>query len=397
MKHALICWKNLPYKRKTLIVRHAESPFSSGVAWGDCLVVIGEDDIVSDEYGQVLMTEIVRQKRSFSGVGMSVQTLPVLDDGDIVRYDEASCRLEVVFEVNSKTNSLYVTNACNSRCQFCPQPSTSDDGSLYDAAMDVIRLVDNAGEQVNVTGGEPTLSRSRMLSLLEYAANKWKAPVTSLIFYRFSLKQHPASFDAGCADDYGLRLSPVEEIFKVRSADSISFGIPLYADSAVVHDSIVGVSGAYSQTIKGLYNLACMRAEIEVRFVVSRLSYKRLPRLVEFVGRNLPFINRIAVMGIEPTGYCRERWTDFWIDPEDSAEELSTAAAVADNYNITLFLYNMQLCCLPSALRKIACLSISEWKRVYVSKCDACPMRNSCGGFFASQDEMQFLPRRFHA
>lgn len=381
MKHALICWKNLPYKRKTLIVRHAESPVSSGVAWGDCLVVIGEDDIVSDEYGQVLMTEIVRQKRSFSGVGMSVQTLPVLDDGDIVRYDEASCRLEVVFEVNSKTNSLYVTNACNSRCQFCPQPSTSDDGSLYDAAMDVIRLVDNAGEQVNVTGGEPTLSRSRMLSLLEYAANKWKDTKLCLLTNGRALTDSLY----------------VEEIFKVRSADSISFGIPLYADSAVVHDSIVGVSGAYSQTIKGLYNLACMRAEIEVRFVVSRLSYKRLPRLVEFVGRNLPFINRIAVMGIEPTGYCRERWTDFWIDPEDSAEELSTAAAVADNYNITLFLYNMQLCCLPSALRKIACLSISEWKRVYVSKCDACPMRNSCGGFFASQDEMQFLPRRFHA
>lgn len=381
MKHAVICWKNLPYKRKTLIVRHAESSFSSGVSWGDCLVVIGEDDIVSDEYGQVLMTEKVRQKRSFSGVGISVENLPVLDDGDIVRYDEASCRLEVVFEVNSNTNSLYVTNACNSRCQFCPQPSTSDDGSLYDAAMDVIRLVNKAGEQVNVTGGEPTLSRSRMLSLLEYAANKWKDTKLCLLTNGRALKDSLY----------------VEEIFKVRSADSINFGIPLYADSAVVHDSIVGVSGAYSQTIKGLYNLACMRAEIEVRFVVSRLSYKRLPRLVEFVGRNLPFINRIAVMGIEPTGYCRERWTDFWIDPEDSAEELSTAAAIADNYNITLFLYNMQLCCLPSALRKIACVSISEWKRVYISKCDACPMRNSCGGFFASQDEMQFLPRRFHA
>ena len=381
MKHALVRWENLPYVRRTFVVRHARSQVPLGMDWNDALVVVGEDDVVCSEYCHVMMTEKVRQKRQFFGVGISVEDLPSLDDGDVVCYEQRSGSLEVVFEVNSKTNSLYVTNACNSRCQFCPQPSTSDDGSLYDAAMDVIRLVGNAGDVVNVTGGEPTLSRARMLSLLEYAANKWSATKLCVLTNGRALK------------DY----SYVEEIFNVRSVENISFGIPLYADSAVVHDAVVGVNGAFSQTIRGLYNLAHKKAEIEVRFVVSRLSYKRLPSLIGFIGRNLPFINRIAVMGLEPTGYCRERWLDFWIDPEDATRELIAAASMADNYNISLWLYNMQLCCLPTTLRNIACVSISEWKRVYVSECDACPMRRSCGGFFASQNEKRFRPRRFNA
>lgn len=381
MKNAIIRWENLPFKSKVLVVRHARAQIPSDVNWGDCLVVISEDDVIHSEYCYVLMTERVRQRRLFSGVGISVEDLPALDDGDIVRYEENSGRLEVVFEVHSKTNSLYVTNACNSRCQFCPQPSTRDDGSLYDAAMDVIRLVDNAGDLVNVTGGEPTLSRSRFVSLLDYAANKWADVKLCVLTNGRALKSR----------------SYVEEIFTARSTETISFGIPLYADSAVVHDGIVGVKGAFSETITGLYNLACKKAEIEVRFVVSRLNYKRLPKLVEYIGRNLPFVSRIAVMGLEPTGYCREKWEDFWIDPEDACELLVAAASTADNYNLTLLLYNMQLCCLPNFLRDIACVSISEWKRVYVQECGACAMRESCGGFFASQNERKFLPRRFTA
>ena len=381
MKHALIRWKNLQYDRKVFVVRHARFQIPSDVSWEDSLVVIGEDDLIHSEYRHVLMTERVRQKRLFSGTGISVEDLPSLDDGDIVSYEKRSDRLEIVFEIKSKTNSLYVTNACNSHCQFCPQPSTCDDGSLYDAAMDVIRLVANAGDVVNVTGGEPTLLRSRMLSLLEHAAKKW--PTTKLCVLTNGRLFKDSSY--------------VEDIFKFRSSETISFGIPLYADSAVVHDAVVGVAGAYSQTINGLYNLACRKAEIEVRFVVSKLSYKRLPKLVEFIGRNLPFINRIAVMGLEPTGYCRERWMDFWIDPEETAEELVAAASIANNYNITLWLYNMQLCCLPTTLHNIACVSISEWKRVYANECNACSMRKSCGGFFASQNEKKFLPRRFNA
>ena len=379
MTNAQTCWGNLPYDRKVFVVQHFKNSCLSDSDRKDHLVILGEDDDIKDVDGFFLMTERVRDKRKFVGNGIAVVELPCLDDGDVVCYDRKDKRIEIVFQSRSTTNSLYVTNACNSHCQFCPQPSTADGGELYDIGMEIVRLVDRAGTVVNVSGGEPTLLRDRFIKLLSFAANRW--PTTKLFVLTNGRTLKDRSY--------------VEEIFATRKQESIGFGIPLYADSASVHDNVVGIHGAFGETIRGLLNLALHRAEIEIRFVVSKLNYTRLPNLVEFIGRNIPFVTRLAVMGLEPMGYCREKWEEFWIDPADCMNILIEASEKAANYNLTMLLYNMQLCCLPKSLHSVACASISEWKRVFIRECDSCRMRCDCGGFFASQNEKRYLPRRF--
>ena len=380
MTNALICWANVPFDRKILTVRHFIPHDSTELNRDNSLVILGEDDTFENINGcNYLMTERIREKRKFSGNGISVVELPCLDDGDIVLYNGKRKKLEIIFQTRSETNTLYVTNACNSQCQFCPQPSTPDDGSMYDDCMEIIRLVDDAGAVVNVSGGEPTLSREKFIRLLSYATEKW--PTTKLfVLTNGRLLKDP---------------SYVKDIFTIHKCETLGFGIPLYSDSSLVHDTVVGCNGAFGQTIRGLFNLALNHAEIEIRFVISKLNYKRLPKLIEFIGHNIPFITRIAVMGLEPMGYCRVNWDKFWIDPEDYVETLVEASNTAANYNVSMFLYNMQLCCLPKELHNLAFASISEWKRVYIHECNACPMRCNCGGFFASQNDIKFLPRKF--
>ena len=379
MTNVAIRWDNVPFDRKIFSVRHFKVNDSAKLNSDDSLIILGESDTIENVNGYYLMTERTRAKRRFSGRGISVMEFPCLDDGDIILYDGKEKTLEIIFQTQSETNTLYVTNACNSRCQFCPQPASQDDGLMYDVCMEVIRLVSNAGAVVNVSGGEPTLSHKRFISLLSSSACKWPATKLFVLTNGRLLKDR----------------SYVEEIFSARRRETIGFGIPLYSDSSLVHDAIVGINGAFGQTIQGLFNLALKHAEVEIRFVVSKLNYKRLPKLVEFIGRNIPFVTRMAVMGIEPMGYCRSNWDKFWIDPEDCVETLIEASRISANYNLTMFLYNMQLCCLPKELHHLSCASISEWKRVYIYECNACPMRCACGGFFASQNEMRFLPRKF--
>lgn len=367
---------NLPFQRKLFVVAHEGSDI--GRDRDDVLVIPDKWGMMTEPNARFLMTERRWQEVKYNGEGVAVKDIPHLDDGDVVLFSSEGRRLEVLFQSRSATNSLYVTNACNSRCQFCPQPSTLDDGQLYDDANVIVDLVDTAGDCVNVTGGEPTLRRDRFVGLLGHAAEKW--PLTKL----FILTNGRL-----LADD-----SYVDEIYSARGEARIGFGVPLYSDAASVHDDVVGVSGAFGQTVRGLYNLSRHRAEIEIRIVVSKLTYRRLPDLIAFIGRNIPFVTRIAVMGLEPMGYCRERWLDFWIDPEDCAEYLQRASDAADNYGLTMLLYNFQLCCLPVKLRHLACSTISEWKRTYLPKCWSCSMRYDCGGFFASQDEPKFLPRK---
>lgn len=379
MTSVLITWANMPCERKAYKVFHDSVPEGALVSTDDCLVIPNRWSECPPKATLCLLTEAERASWGYGGFGLAVAELPKLDDGDIVLYEKSHNRLEVVYQAESRTNSLYVTNACNSRCQFCPQPSTVDDGRHYDDAERIIGISPDPSGVINVTGGEPTLDRTRFVGLLSRMAEAWPETKPFVL-------TNGRNFADG---DF------VSEVFAARQGLPIGFGIPLYADSAVVHDSVVGIKGAYGQTIRGLYNLAVHKAEIEIRFVVSRLSYRRLPNLIEFVGKSIPFVTRVAVMGLEPMGHCRAHWADFWVDPEDCSASLEAAADRADNYGINMLLYNFQLCCLTPPLRALACSTISEWKRVYKPQCLECPMRTECGGFFASQNSSAFLPRRF--
>ena len=377
MTSTLIVKRNLPFDSKVFVVVHGKA--RAGQFPGDRLVIPTEDDVEGLQEGYCLLTEEQWTRLDFKGAGVAVRELPPLDDGDVVLYEASHNRLEVVFQVNSGTNALYVTNECNSRCQLCPQPSSSDGGRQYELAKSIVDLVPNGGECVNVTGGEPTIRRDMFLSLVEHATGKW--PETKLFF----LTNGRNLADASLAND----------IYRIRGTHPVGFAIPLYSDAASVHDCVVGVKGAFGQTVRGLYNLAAHHAEIELRFVLSKLTYERLPNLIDYVGRNLPFVTRVAVMGIEPMGYCRAHWNDFWVDPEDCASQLSLATEKADNYSLNLVFYNFQNCCVPAIVRPRVCSAISEWKRVYLDRCLTCPMKSGCGGFFSSQNDSVYRPRRF--
>lgn len=85
--------------------------------------------------------------------------------------------------------------------------------------------------------------------------------------------------------------------------DHILLGIPLHSDYAGDHDAITQVKGSFDETLLGLYNLARYGFGIELRVVITRMNYRRLPNLPNFVYRNLPFVEFVSLMGLEYTGY----------------------------------------------------------------------------------------------
>lgn len=70
-----------------------------------------------------------------------------------------------LYEINSTSNAIMVTQACNCNCLFCSQPAGSDD-NLYDLNMKMIPLMNRRTRSLAFTGGEPTLFRSGFISLL---------------------------------------------------------------------------------------------------------------------------------------------------------------------------------------------------------------------------------------
>jgi His-Xaa-Ser system radical SAM maturase HxsC len=292
----------------------------------------------------------------------------VIQAGDVVRLRPGGSLVSVVYRRGSKANVLFVTERCNSRCLMCSQPPKDDDDSWRLAELHrTIALADPDEAQLAVTGGEPTLLGSELGSLLRAAANA--LPQTRL----HVLTNGRAFEDEALAED----------LVSAGGAQT-TWAVPLYGDVAPVHDEIVDASGAFEETMRGLYQLAILGARVEIRVVLHALSVPRLPQLASFIYRRLPFVEHVTFMGLEPMGFAKANRARLWIDPADYADTLGQAVHHLAVRGMNVSIYNLSLCVLPRDLWRFARASISDWKNRAAPECEDCVVRERCCGFFAS-------------
>jgi His-Xaa-Ser system radical SAM maturase HxsC len=331
----------------------------------DHVLLLNEDEHADDTAG----FEAVLTKGGSLGQTIALPAdLSYLAEGDIIRLDRRAGHIRSLFRTASPNNGLLVTERCNSKCVMCSQPPRDvQDGHLVDELRKVIRLMPPDTASLGFTGGEITLLHDGFISLLEdtrsFLPNTRVDVLTNarlLAYLRYA-----------------------EKIASVKHPDLI-LCVPLYSDIDSLHDFVVQAHGAYDQTLRGIMNLARVGVRIEIRVVLHRYTAPGLPKLAEFVAMNLPFVNHVALMGLEMTGFTKANLEALWIDPLNYQSELVEAIERLDAARIRTSIYNHQLCLLPESLRHFARRSISDWKNTYMPECDGCRLRAECGGFFAS-------------
>lgn len=291
-----------------------------------------------------------------------------LDRGDLVSFAPEQKKIRVLYRRASMQNYFLTTERCNHYCLMCSQPPKDiDDGWLADEILEAIPLIDPATEELGFTGGEPTLLGNRFIEILQSC--KRHLPNTVLHVLSNGRTFAEPSFARKWAD--------------VAHPD-LMVGIPIYSDVASLHDYVVQADGAFDETIRGILNLKRLRQQVEVRVVLHKQTYGRLPELAEFIARNLLFVDHVALMGLEITGFTRANLDSLWIDPIDYQEQLQEAVRILDRYRMRVSIYNHQLCLLKPELWKFAVKAISDWKNEYFEECKDCEVREECGGFFHS-------------
>ncbi|MFC3941351.1 His-Xaa-Ser system radical SAM maturase HxsC [Pseudomonas gingeri NCPPB 3146 = LMG 5327] len=297
--------------------------------------------------------------------------MQVVQPGDVISVGPESSMVRVLYRRDSNSNLLFMTDRCNSLCLMCSQPPKDiDDRWHIDENLKLIDLIDPGVEQLGISGGEPTLYRDGLLAIIAHA--KAVLPEKSLhILSNGRLLRDP---------------SWIEDLKQVGH-NQLTWGVPLYADNAAEHDHIVQAPGAFSETMAGLYNLQRAGQQIEIRVVLSKLTATRLPELAHFLFRNLPFVNHVALMGIENTGLAKKNYETLWIDPADYQEQLKLAAWFLDIRGLAVSIYNLPLCVLDPGLRSFYRQSISDWKNLFIDACQGCAATKSCAGFFKSHSE----------
>jgi len=293
--------------------------------------------------------------------------LAYLLDGDVVRITPAG-HIKVIYRKSANINFLLVTERCNSFCIMCSQPPRDvDDSYLVEDYMQAIPLFDRATREIVITGGEPTLLGERFFDLCR--ALKAYLPATAI---------HVLTNGRGFSKE-SLARSAAE-----LSHPDLMYGIPLYADVSSMHDFVVQADGAFDETLRGILNLKRHGQRVELRVVIHRYTAAHLSRLAGFIVKNLQFVDHVALMGLEPTGFAKSNYDDLWVDPTDYGGQLAESVSVLSRAGIRTSIYNHQLCVTPALARKFAVRSISDWKREYLPVCNSCSLRSDCGGFFSS-------------
>jgi His-Xaa-Ser system radical SAM maturase HxsC len=290
-----------------------------------------------------------------------------LRDGDIVALEGSTGLVRSLYRPYEQHHHLFVTERCNSNCLMCSQPPKDRDDieALTARNLELIDLITPHPPYLTITGGEPTLLGDNLFTLISQL--KLSMPETEL-----HMLTNGRTF---AWPEYARRFAELEH-------PNISVGIPLYSDSAGDHDYVVQAMGAFDQTVAGLHQAARNGIRVEVRVVLHKLTIPRLKKLVDYIYRNLTFVEHVALMGLEYTGYTPRNIETLWIDPYDYQDVLEDAVEYLAVRNMTVSIYNHQLCVLKPSLWRYAKKSISDWKTLYLPECEKCSALPACGGLF---------------
>jgi His-Xaa-Ser system radical SAM maturase HxsC len=301
-----------------------------------------------------------------------VMTLPkvysYLADGDILGFQAASCRFRTLYRRSSAHNSFLVTERCNHYCLMCSQPPRDiDDDWILKEIKSALPLMDPQTKSFAFTGGEPLLNWRGFIELLEdcrdilpntavHVLTNGRAFANSEVVLTWASVQHPR----------------------------LMAGIPIYAAVDHIHDYVVQAPGAFDETVLGVLKLKDKGQRVEIRVVLHAITAPRIIETCRWLARNLPFVDHVALMGLENTGFALANSELLWIDPIDYQEDLAAGVQLLASAGVRVSVYNLPRCVLAKSIWPFAVQSISDWKNGYVEECKQCIERPRCAGFFTS-------------
>lgn len=292
--------------------------------------------------------------------------ISLLADGDIVSIQDDA--VSVLWEKDSTQNALLITESCNCKCLMCPQPPRKHNSRHIDESLKILNLIKGTQQHsICITGGEPTLLGDTFWNILKKC-----------------IQEHPESNIYVLTNGKRFNDSRFVHGFTDLDTSNVVWCVSLHSDIDTIHDEIVGVKGSHEETELGIYNLARRGMRIEIRHVVTRKNFTRLPKFAEYLYSYFPFCSHYAIMAMEACGYAEENFEKIHVNPHEYKELLASAVTNMYLRGLPVSVYNVPLCLCKPTIRSFARQSISSWKNKYLPQCDGCFCREQCAGFFGT-------------
>lgn len=298
------------------------------------------------------------------GLSLTVRTSdPDALDGDVVMILPGQRSLHRLIRNGSLHNTFLVTEQCDQRCVMCSQPPKAYHVDLFDPFYEAALLAPY-GTTIGISGGEPTLHKSRLFDFLLRVQERRP----DIEFHILTNGQH---FDKND-----------EPVLQRLDRTRILWGIPCYSASPETHDDVVAKADAFETLEWNIALLGRNGHRIELRTVVLNANVNGLADLSSYVTTHHPHISFWAIMQLEPIGYGRQNWGREFFDSSQNFDPIAAGVDIANIRGLETVLYNFPLCTVPEPYRRFCANSISDWKQKYLPTCSDCSAINRCTGFF---------------
>lgn len=304
---------------------------------------------------------------------VNLNRLSDIEPGDVVAVSPTDRTLHVLLRASDTHHALFLTNRCNNNCLMCSQPPTRhDDSWLVEETLCAIRHIKNAPARLGLTGGEPLLLGENLRKIFDTIGVFCPDTIVEVLT------------NGRLLSDPAVVAYLMDEL-----QTSVSWFVPLYGHADFLHDFIVQTPGAFDETLSGLLALQSYGQPIQLRIVLIEPILTVLPQLCEFIGKNLPFVREVALMGCEPTGFALANQAQCEVDLAHWQPMLEQSIRVLNRHAIPAILMNIPLCTVSPALWPLATKSISDWKHTFAEECGPCSQKDNCCGLFAWYDQFQ--------
>lgn len=335
-------------------------------------VFIATEDVIPGGFSHYLIFESNKDLRALIPSDAGYSILPdeysYLGEGDVIRLSNDYTSIRALFRTRSSHNSILVTEYCNHYCLMCSQPpSDIDDSYILDEIEQLIPLIPKETRCIGFTGGEPTLTGDRFISILKLAKSYLDSTAIHILSNGRSFSNNKIATEYASIDH-----------------PDIMIGIPLYSADPSLHDYVVQSQGAFDDTMLDILNLKRPSQKVEIRVVLHKLTIPGLEALAEFITRNLLIVDHVALIDLEMMGFTRANLDTLWIDPYDYKDALSRFVDILNKSKITTSVYNLPLCVVNPDTYPNYRKSICDWKNEYATECVDCSRRSECGCFFGS-------------
>lgn len=196
-----------------------------------------------------------------------------------------------------KRRWVRLTRACNNRCRFCLDADVQT-GEFIDPEVlkrEIQAGADEGCQRLILSGGEPTIHPD-YLELLAYgneAGYDWIQTVTNgrmFAYDKFARRAVQAGLDEATFSMHGHTIE--------------------------LHDHLVGVKGAFVQSMRGLANLLHSGVVVSVDIVINARNVAQLPEILDFFMAN--GIGEFDLLWLVPFGRAWKNRSELFVDPRQA-------------------------------------------------------------------------------